>query len=93
MIHNRVRGLYPWPHASTTIGSERTLILRSRPVGARTNSAPGTVVEATREGILVATGNGILRLEELKPEGRRAMSAREFLAGRPVSPGLVLGKS
>jgi methionyl-tRNA formyltransferase len=92
-IHNRVRGLYPWPHASTTIAGERTLILRSTPLGGTTTATPGTVVEVTRDSIHVATGRGILSLEQLKPEGRRAMTAREFLAGRPLPNGLVIGAS
>jgi methionyl-tRNA formyltransferase len=92
-IHNRVRGLYPWPHASTIIAGERTLILRSKPLGASAGASPGTVVNVTRDAISVATGSGLLALEQLKPEGRRAMSAREFLAGRPVSVGMVLGAS
>ncbi len=90
-IHNRVRGLYPWPHASTAIGGERTLILRSRPLDGDAVAAPGTLVQVTREAIHVATGRGVLSIEQLKPEGRRAMSAREFLAGRPLSAGMVLG--
>jgi methionyl-tRNA formyltransferase len=93
VIHNRVRGLYPWPHASTTIGGERTLILRSKPLGTATSAAPGRVVDVTRETIHVATGRGLLSLEQLKPEGRRAMTPREFLAGRPVSAGQLLGAS
>jgi methionyl-tRNA formyltransferase len=92
-IHNRVRGLYPWPHASTTIAGERTLILRSTPLGGTTTATPGTVVEVTPDSIHVATGRGILSLEQLKPEGRRAMTAREFLAGRPLPNGLVIGAS
>jgi methionyl-tRNA formyltransferase len=47
-------------------------------------------VEVTRDTIDVATGLGILSLEQLKPEGRRAMTAREFLAGRPVPAGTIL---
>jgi methionyl-tRNA formyltransferase len=90
-LHNRVRGLYPWPHASTTIAGERTLILRSKPVDAAAGASPGTVVKVTGGVIQVATGSGILSIEHLKPEGRRAMTAREFLAGRPVVPGMVLG--
>jgi methionyl-tRNA formyltransferase len=89
-IHNRVRGLYPWPHASTSIAGERTLVLRSRAVEAAA-APPGTVIHVSRDAIHVATGRDALSLEELKPEGRRAMTAREFLAGRPLSEGLVLG--
>ena len=90
-IHNRVRGLYPWPHAYTSISAERTLILRSTVVDATNTATPGTVVHVSREAIHVGTGAGLLSLDQLKPEGRRAMSAREFLAGRPLSSGMVLG--
>jgi methionyl-tRNA formyltransferase len=90
-IHNRVRGLYPWPHAYTSIAGERTLVLRSRPMADASVSAPGTVVRVTRDAIHVATGDGLLDLVELRPEGRRAMTAREFLAGRPLGPGVMLG--
>ena len=92
-IHNKVRGLYPWPHASTTIAGERTLILRSSALEGSTDAAPGTVVDVARDAIHVSTGVGTLSLEQLKPEGRRAMSAREFLAGRPLTTGTRLGVS
>ncbi len=93
VIHNRVRGLYPWPHASTMVAGERTLILRSKSLDIASGATPGTVVEVTRDAIHVATGRGFLSLEQLKPEGRRAMTAREFLAGHAVFPGTVLGTS
>jgi methionyl-tRNA formyltransferase len=90
-IHNRVRGLYPWPHAHTAIAGERTLILRSRPLDVVTQSPPGTLVQVTSDTMHVAAGRGVLSIAELKPEGRRAMTAREFLAGRALSEGMVLG--
>jgi methionyl-tRNA formyltransferase len=49
------------------------------------------VVRVTRDAIHVATGNGTLAIVELQPEGRRPMQARDFLAGRPVRTGTVLG--
>jgi methionyl-tRNA formyltransferase len=97
-IHDRVRGLYPWPHAYTFFEGKRTIILRSlveRGDGsrdpARDPSAPGTVLRVTRDAIDVATGAGVLTIVELQPEGRRPMPARDFLAGRPVPAGTVLG--
>jgi methionyl-tRNA formyltransferase len=90
-IHNRVRGLYPWPHASTTIGGERTLILRTAVLVDQSVEPPGTVVHVSRDAIHVATGSTVLALEELRPEGRRSMTTREFLAGRPLSTGTILG--
>jgi methionyl-tRNA formyltransferase len=53
-----------------------------------TNAAPGTIVDASSGAIHVATGYGErLVIDEVQPEGRRAMKAREYLAGHPIQPG------
>lgn len=89
-IHNRVRGLHPWPHASAVLDGARYLIHRTAVVaypGADT-AAPGTLVEASGDRLLVATGHGgALAILEIQPEGRRRIGARAFLAGRRWSPG------
>jgi methionyl-tRNA formyltransferase len=91
-IHNRVRGLHPWPHAHTSIGGKRTIVLRTRalpdgPAGA----PPGAVVDATGDALRVAAGEGTVAIEQVQPEGRRAMSVRDFLSGHPVRAGERLG--
>jgi methionyl-tRNA formyltransferase len=92
VIHNRVRGLQPWPMASTVANGIRTLIHRTRIEDARTEANPGVVVEAHGDVLAVAAGDGgILRILELQPEGRRVMQAREFLTGRTLLPGIALG--
>lgn len=92
-IHNRVRGLYPWPHAYTYLEGARLIVLRTRVLDAPAGGvAPGTIVEAARSAIHVATGHdGCIAIEELQPEGRRPMTAREFLASRPLHAGQLLG--
>jgi methionyl-tRNA formyltransferase len=52
-----------------------------------TSHPPGTVVEAAGDRLIVATGDGLLRVLEIQSEGKRPMSAREFLAGHPVKAG------
>lgn len=92
-IHNRVRGLQPWPMASTTIHGARYVIHRTGRSDRSSDALPGTVVEAAGEVLAIATGDGnLLRILAIQPEGRRTMTAREFLSGRKVSPGLVLGR-
>ena len=87
-IHNRVRGLYPWPHAYSYLDGQRLILLSTTVPQAETDDAPGTVVGVTRDAIQVATGHrGRLSIRALQPEGRRAMSVTEFLAGRPVTAG------
>lgn len=91
-IHNRVRGLQPWPMASTAVDGARSVIHRTAVSAVRTGAQPGTVVEAGGDVIAVAAGDGVvLRILEIQPEGRRAMSAREFLSGRQLAPGMLLG--
>ena len=88
-IHNQIRGLHPWPHAYAELHGERTILLRSElitePQAAR--EEPGTIVHAVGDRLLVQTGRGVLRLLSLQREGRRPVSAREFLAGRQIHPG------
>ena len=91
-IHNQVRGLYPWPHAYTFIDGARVIVLRTRLGGAPSDAPDGSVVHAGADGIQVAAGGSVLTIETLQPEGKRPMTAREFLAGRLLSPGTILGR-
>ena len=97
-IHDQVRALNPAPYAWTRIAGERVLILRTSAGGRpdatdacmRGEHDPGEVCLAKGDSLLVATGRDLLRILELRPEGRRAMSARDFLAGHPLPPGTRL---
>jgi methionyl-tRNA formyltransferase len=91
-IHNRVRGLYPWPHAYTHLKGARLIVRRSRVEEGATTAAPGTVVDVSRDRVLVAAGHGSqLAVVELQPEGKRPMPVRDFLAGHPIPAGALLG--
>ena len=93
-VHNRVRGLYPWPHAHTYLEGRRLILLRTRVESEQCDAAPGTVIAVSAAGIKVATGHaGCLTILELQPEGRRAMTVADFLAGHPVNAGTVLGRT
>lgn len=99
VIHNRVRGLQPWPLASTTLRGVRHVIRRTVPVRNRAmrdvvaaDPAPGIVLRAHGDDLIVSCGAGTaLRILDIQPEGRRTMTAREFLAGRGVAEGERLG--
>ena len=92
-IHNLVRGLWPWPHASTWADTTRYIIHRSRLSDRqRPDAAPGTILAASSaEGLKVATGDGVLELVEIQLEGKRVVRAREALAGLPLHPGSRFG--
>ncbi len=91
MIHNQVRGLQPWPMAWTYLAGRRIIIVRTRlgAASAHLASDPGEIVAVTSEAVSVRAGDGsILDLLIVQPEGRRAMSVREFTAGHSLAPGL-----
>ena len=89
VIHDQVRALHPWPHAFARLHGRRYLILRSATVTLDAVAAaaqPGRILEARHDRFLVATGDGAaLAILQIQPEGRRAMSARDFLAGHDVA--------
>lgn len=91
VVHNRIRGLHPWPLASSWIGGARLLVLRAQPSdppAAGSPLAPGTVLAAGGRRLLVACGDQTaIELLEVQPEGRRPMSVRDFLAGHRLTPG------
>jgi len=89
-IHNQVRGLQPWPLASTTLQGERLVLRRTRlsELDAH-DAAPATIVRAHGDTLAVACGGDTaLEILQIQPDGRRTMTAREFLAGRPPLEGL-----
>jgi methionyl-tRNA formyltransferase len=87
-LHNRVRGLYPWPHAYSYLNGERLILLRSHVEPPGSPAAPGTIVDVQRDAFVVACGfDSRLAITELQPEGRRPMRVRDFLAGHPVAVG------
>ena len=87
-IHNRVRGLHPWPHAYSYLDGARIIILKTRVETEITDAAPGTILGISGSAMSVAAGHGErIAIERVQPEGRRPMEAREFLAGHPLQPG------
>jgi methionyl-tRNA formyltransferase len=77
-IHNRVRGLSPWPGAFSFLEGKIIKIIESAVVPG--TSEPG-VLSATGDILTVGTGEGILRILMLQPEGKKPMNAGEFLRG------------
>jgi len=93
-IERRVRGLQPWPNAHTTFGSHRLIIWSAVPEWIeQLRFPPGQVIEASRDRLIVACGDGTaLRLFEVQPQDSRRMAARDFLNGVQLRVGTKLGE-
>lgn len=85
-ISCQVRGLIPWPCASTdVISGEAIKLYAVRETGADTAARPGAIVAAGKQGIDIACGDGkVLRVLELQAQGGKRMSAAAYLLGHPI---------
>lgn len=95
-IYNHIRAMVPWPKTYTYWLREKEapvrLIIESAVVETEdSNGHAGEVLEAEKDRLLVDTGQGILRLVQLQPAGKRSLGVGDFLRGYPISPGEHLG--
>jgi len=93
----RINGLMPWPAVTLTLNGQPVKIGLADAVPPDVchtlydkRSEPGTVLGADAEGLIVATGQGGLRLLRLQRPGGKMLPAAEFLRGFPVATGTVL---
>lgn len=87
-VHDRVRGLSPWPSAYSHLDGARIKLHRTRvSADARAHATPGAVLGVNRDAIEVACGAGSLQLLEVQLDGGRRLSAAEFCAGHPLADG------
>ncbi|MEI8176646.1 MAG: methionyl-tRNA formyltransferase [Candidatus Omnitrophota bacterium] len=92
-LHNRVRGLLPWPSAYTLFKGKILKVLETNPLLCGNHDAvPGQVVGIEPGiGILVKAGNGCLAIQRLQLEGAKPMGYSEFLRGHKIVVGDRLG--
>ena len=94
-IDRRIRAMNPWPAAHTflpTLAGPRQLkIFAGRPQREAAAGSPGEVLRADAQGLLVGAHGGAVLLSEIQLEGKRRLSAGEFLRGHPIAPGTILG--
>lgn len=90
---NFIRAMDPWPSAYTWHRGKLLKISKGKALEGASASQPGVVTEARRgEGFVVATGQGSLLVTEVQPEGRRRMTADEYVRGTHLQVGERLGE-
>jgi methionyl-tRNA formyltransferase len=91
-IERRVRGLQPWPNVFTQFRGQRLVVWRAVPLTEAGQDESGTIIRAHGAELVVACGDATsLQLLEVQAEGRRRMSARDFLNGTRAQAGERLG--
>lgn len=86
-LDRQIRAFAPFPGAWFGHEGKRIKVLRATPLERASTATPGTITE---EPLVVACGEGALRLDVLQREGKSAMEAEAMLRGYPLSPGTVL---
>ncbi len=103
IIARKIRAYHSWPGTFTTYPSvhrDKTKTLKIYPpidvmphVSPPPGTQPGEVLESGHDGLYVACGHGVLRINTLQPEGSRKMNAESFFSGHAIFPGMILGRA
>ncbi|MBI5640591.1 MAG: methionyl-tRNA formyltransferase [Nitrospirae bacterium] len=87
-ISNLIRGTFPWPGAYCFLNREKISIIRARVFDREYGCRSGRIEKIMNEEIHVCTGRGLLSVSEVRPEGKKTMSAAAFLRGRRLKEGV-----
>ena len=91
-IHNKIRGLYSWPGASTVLGGKTLKIHSAVLSDKKANNKIGEVVDSNGK-LIIACGDGnCIELKTVQLEGKKRMEVSAFLNGYSVEKGTVLGQ-
>ncbi|MDN0083068.1 methionyl-tRNA formyltransferase [Crenobacter sp. SG2305] len=88
-LARRIRAFNPVPGATTLLDGEPVKLWLAEAVAG--SGAPGEVLAADTDGVVVATGEGAVRVSLLQAAGGKRLAARDFVAGRPGLVGSRLG--
>lgn len=79
-----IRGLNPWPVATTVLNGSLIKVFKGSGTQHRTGQLPGNIVQTGREGIEIACADGTVIIKELQAPGGRRMHAADYLRGHPI---------
>lgn len=83
VLARKVRGYNPFPIATVELAGMSLRVWSAQAIESKENAAVGTLLRATKEGLDVMTGDGILRLLSVQKAGGKVLSAADFLNGHP----------
>jgi methionyl-tRNA formyltransferase len=80
-VYNQIRGLYPWPTAYTIINETEVKVLEARIGDNDSKFSPGTICEINKDSIGICTSDKVIYITKVKPFGKKAMDARDYING------------
>lgn len=89
-IHNRIRALSPDPGASFSLNGYKIKVFRSKIQDSGESGEVASIVAVGKDSFKVQSGQGVIEILEVQKQGKRRMSARDFLQGNRLKPGTIL---
>ena len=83
-VHDKVRGLHPWPVATTEIQGTKFKIHQTVLTGEAADAAPGTILGLTKTGLRMACADQVIEIRSLQAEGGKRMAAPDYFRGHPL---------
>ncbi|WP_145586043.1 methionyl-tRNA formyltransferase [Yersinia kristensenii] len=77
-----IRAFNPWPVSYFVVDEQPIKVWQAQVLATVDNVAPGTIIQADKHGIQIATADGVLNITQLQPAGKKAMSAADLLNSR-----------
>ena len=81
-LHNQIRAFNPFPVAFTSLNKERIRVWQARVASTSNHGPAGTILDATREGLLVACGQGNLLITSIQLPGKKCLPVSEVIKGQ-----------
>ncbi len=91
-VHNQIRGLYPWPIATTKIDGKTYKIHKSQKLYEKFTGNFGEVVDNNNRLVVMCGDGNCIEILEIQAEGKRKMDSASFLRGKKIPIGTVLGE-
>ncbi|SHH41288.1 methionyl-tRNA formyltransferase [Clostridium collagenovorans DSM 3089] len=89
-IHNFVRGLNPWPIAHTSYKDMTIKIYETRLTEKDSNKEPGTIVNVSKEGMMVSTSTKDILVKTIQVPGKKTMNVGDYIRGNEIEVNVVL---
>ena len=86
-IRDLIRATLGWPSAYTYYKGVMIKVLAVDIIEEKTPDLPATIIRVNKKGIYVATGDGVLRIRKLQPQGKREMDSWAFICGHNIKEG------
>lgn len=86
-IGRKIRAFFPWPGTFSFLNGNLVKISEAKVINENTDSEAGVVTNVTKNSIFVQTGDGLLEILRIQPQGKKEMSVHDYLLGKKINIG------